>query len=290
MAQPFLVVTLLAASSIGLPAETAPAAESMSAPPRFELFPRDRLYRRHLADPSDPGMGVEWLAVDEVAVPDSGDARFQLSLGGIFGVVRWRPRGWAAGGTELGILAGFDGQFDMDRGYDNLGWDGLYGLMVSARAAGPWALRGGIKHTSSHVGDEYAERTGRRRIDYTREELVAAVARDIGACCRVYLESAWGYELRNEELQQPARAQLGVELEPPPGFWNGRLGWYLAVDAGAWEESDWELDWNAQVGVVFPAGDRRWRLALSYRRGSVPIGEHFQHRESYIGAGLLLDL
>ena len=82
-------------------------------------------------------MGVEWLAVDEAEVPDSGDARFQLSLGGIFGVVRWRPGGWAEGGVEIGILAGFDGQFDMDRGYDNIGWDGLYGLMLSARGAGP---------------------------------------------------------------------------------------------------------------------------------------------------------
>jgi hypothetical protein len=288
-----LVAILFAATSVaGQTAtqpdgvEAKPAAES----PRIELFPRDRLYRRHLADPGDPGMGVEWLAVQDVGLPDSGDTRFQLSLGGIFGLVRVRPRGWSEGGIEVGILAGFDGQFDVDESYDNLGWDGLYGLMLSAAASGPWSFRGGVKHTSSHVGDEYAERTGRRRIDYTREELAAAVARRLGQCCRLYLEGAWAYELRNEELQQPARAQLGVELEPPPALWGKRFGWYAALDAAGWEESDWEVEWNARAGLVFPAGDREWRLALSYRRGSVPIGELFQHRESYLGAGLLLDL
>jgi hypothetical protein len=265
----------------------ADAAERVS---RLELFPRDRLYQRHLADPSDPGMGVEWLVLDEVDVPESGDARFQLALGGIFGLVRLRPPGWQDGGVEVGILAGFVGQFDADHGYDNLGWDGFYGLMLSTSRGGPWAFRGGIKHTSSHVGDEYAERTGRRRIDYTREELAVAVSRRLDRCCRAYVEGAWGYELRNQDLQAPGRAQVGFEVEPPPKLWDGRVGWYIAVDAGAYEESDWQVDWSSRFGLALPSPDRTWRLAFTWRRGRVPLGEHSQHRESYFGAGLLLDL
>ncbi|HUP24165.1 MAG TPA: DUF1207 domain-containing protein [Thermoanaerobaculia bacterium] len=263
------------------------AAERAS---RLELFPRDRLYQRHVADPLDPGMGVEWLVFDEVDVPDSGDARFQLSLGGIFGLVRLRPSGGQEGGVELGILAGFVGQFDADRGYDNLGWDGFYGLVLSTSRGGPWALRGGIKHTSSHLGDEYVERTGRRRIDYTREELAVAVSRRLEACCRLYVEGAWGYELRNRELQEPGRVQAGLEVEPPPSLWSGRVGWYVALDVGGYEESDWQVDWSARAGLALPAPGRTWRVALSWRRGRVPLGEHSQHRESYFGAGLLLDL
>jgi hypothetical protein len=267
------------------------AADGTCEPsPRVELFPRGHLYRRHVADPEDPGFGVEWLVLDEVGVPESGDRRVQISLGGIFGIVRVRPRGWAEGGVELGVLAGFDGQFDIDHGYDNVGWHGLYGLTIAVNAGGPWALRAGVKHTSSHVGDEYAERTGRRRIGYTREELVAAVSRRFSSCCRAYLEGGWGYELRNQDLQEPGRAQVGVEVEPPPRYWNDRAGWYLAVDAGGYEESDWEVDWSARAGLAFPVADRLWRLTLSYRDGRVPIGELFQHRESYFGAGLLLDL
>lgn len=292
-----VTLELLSSESFVVAASTAPRQPSTVAgdeggepAPRFELFPRGRLYRRHVADPNDPGFGVEWLAFDEVGAPDSGDTRFQLSLGGIFGLVRLRPRAWSEGGVELGILAGFDGQFDIDHAYDNLGWDGLYGLSVAWSAGGPWAFRAGLKHTSSHIGDEYIERTGRQRIGYTREELIAAAARRIGSCCRAYVEGGWGHDLRNQELQEPGRAQVGLEVEPPPSFWRERGGWFVAVDATAWEESDWEVDWSAQGGLVFPSEDRRWRLALSYRRGRVPIGELFQHRESYLGAGLLLDL
>ena len=36
------------------------------------------------------------------------------------------------------------------------------------------------------------------------------------------------------------------------------------MDAGAWEENDWDVDWNAQAGLIFPLADRRWRMALSY--------------------------
>ena len=51
------------------------------------------------------------------------------------------------------------------------------------------------RHASSHVGDEYAERTGRTRIVYTRNELAGGISQKIDDWWRAYGEVGWGYSL-----------------------------------------------------------------------------------------------
>ncbi len=51
------------------------------------------------------------------------------------------------------------------------------------------------------MGDEYAERTGRLRINYTREEFLAGISGELGDRWRVYGEAAYGYDLRSETNQ-----------------------------------------------------------------------------------------
>jgi hypothetical protein len=63
-----------------------------------------------------------------------------------------------------------------------------------------------------------------------------------------------------------------------------------SADANAWEERDWEADLSAQVGLLYPAGDRRWRAGIGYHDGRVPIGEFFQDSERYRSFGLWLDV
>ena len=65
------------------------------------------------------------------------------------------------------------------------------------------------QHLSSHVGDEYAERTGRRRIAYTRNELAGGISERIGERWRAYGEIGWGYSKKNDNLQEPGRLQGG---------------------------------------------------------------------------------
>ena len=65
------------------------------------------------------------------------------------------------------------------------------------------------QHLSSHVGDEYAERTGRRRIAYTRNELAGGISERLGERWRAYGEIGWGYSLKNNDLQEPGRVQGG---------------------------------------------------------------------------------
>jgi hypothetical protein len=257
------------------------AAGEVGAEP-FRLFPATNLYPGYVADPRRPQFGVALLAFPDPRIADSGDQRVGLKLGGRFGLVR--VQGW-----QLDIEAGFTGQFDIDHSLDNIGWDGIYGFLLSSDLGHGVQVQVGGKHISSHVGDEYAERTGRRRIDYTREELAAGAAWSIDGRWRTYAEVGWGFAPREEVGQEPGRLQLGVEHEAAGSLGGGRAGWYAALDLGAFEERGWQVDPSLQIGLLVPSGDRRWRTGLTVHTGGVPLGEFFREDETYIALGLWLD-
>jgi hypothetical protein len=252
-----------------------------SAQADFQFFPSSNLYPHYIADPRRPEFGLTILGFPEPEIPDSGDRRVGLKLGGRFGLLR-------LGGLQVDIEAGFTGQFDFEHSMDNIGWDGTYGLLVSSALGNDVSIQFGTKHISSHVGDEYAERTGRRRIEYTREELIAGAAWSIDERWRTYGEAGWGYKTKEEIGQERGRLQLGLEHEAPGSLGNGRVGWYAALDLQAFAERDWQVDPTLQAGFLVPAGDRRWRVGIAVHDGAVPIGEFYQVDEPYIALGLWL--
>jgi hypothetical protein len=254
------------------------------------FFPSGNLYPPYAADVHRIGFGVQWLNFTDTQIPDSGDTRVGIRAGGRFGIARLSPEGEEGRAWQVDIEGGFNAQFDADHSLDNIGWDGRYGLSVTTAKTAQPALKFGVLHDSSHVGDEYMQRTGRTRIGYTRHELVAGVSWIPVGRFRIYTEGAWGYELSNKELQKPGRGQLGVEYESSSTLWNNRMGWYAAADFSATEERDWRIDFSMQAGNVIRAGGRTWRFGIEWYNGRPPIGEFFQYTERYLGLGLTIDL
>lgn len=252
--------------------------------------PRERFFPEAVADIEGARFGATTLSVSDPDLEGAGGRRFFLELGSRLGIAQWTtPRSrWQ--GLRIELEVGFQGQFDPTKNYDNLGWDGVYGLWVSTASRDGTALRAGLHHISSHVGDEYAEATGRRRLEYTREELLVSVSRELDFGFRVYGEAGWAWELRNPDAQEASRGRVGVERFAPPRLFGDRAGWYFALDLAAWEERGWDLETTAQLGLWFPAGDRRWRLGLAFHDGALPIGELLPATETSVGAGLWLDL
>lgn len=259
-------------SLVGHPADAVPS---------FQFFPSEISYPGYIADPRRPEFGVAVLGFPDPRIPDSGDLRVGLKLGGRFGLLRF-------GRWQFDIEPGFIGQFDIEHSLDNIGWDGLYNFLFSTALRDDLHVQIGTKHVSSHVGDEYAERTGRRRIDYTREELAAGAVWSVAPRWRTYAEAGWGFAPKEEIGQEPGRLQLGLEHEAPGSLGQGRLGWYAALDLQAMEERDWQPDPSLQVGLLVPAGDRRWRVGLGVHEGTVPLGEFYRVDETYIALGLWL--
>lgn len=253
------------------------------------LFPVTELYPPYIADPHRAGFGFQFMSVSDVAIPDAGDSRYAIRVGGRLGLLR---RGAVAqpGSWQLSVDAGFSGQFDTDHSADNIGWDGIYGLTLAWAIRPDLRVKVGTMHWSSHVGDEYAERTGRRRINYTRGEYLAGASWQFADRWRAYADYGHAYDIRNDELQQPGRAQTGLEYESPRRLWSGRAGWYAALDVSATEERDWKLDRALQAGFAVQAGERRWRFGIEHYRGRPPMGEFFQFTETYTALGLWMEL
>ncbi len=250
-------------------------------------FPTTFNYGPYLADlrlSAESLIGLMSVADEEI--PGSGSPRTYLKAGGLFGVYR---HDGSLSDWQIDIAAALaSAQFDLDNSYDNIGWDGIVGVIGSWVMEGGTGFRFGWRHDSSHVGDEYAERTGRLRIDYTREEFLAGIERFLGARLRVYGEAAWATTMATHE-QDPLRLQVGGEFKAPGTALRGHGGWYGALNLASYSEKDFQVDVTVQGGVFFDSDPRQWRLAVTLHHGTVTIGEFFEHDETYVLLGVHLN-
>jgi hypothetical protein len=272
--------------------DSAPAHGEAAAPNRrwrVEVAPPADFYPQYIADSIRAQSALLVAMVDDTEIPESGDGRFILRLGGRFAMVRVHPTDKPDVGCQLDFEGGFSGHFDTDHSLDNIGWDGFFGLQLSWKPTEELGFRFGTLHDSAHVGDEYAERTGRQRIGYTREELNLGVSWAVNPWWRLYAEGGYGYTIK--EFQEPLRAQAGVEYLGVRTFFGGRLSWYTAFDLRAYEENDWDVRTTAQLGLILPfkRGTGRYRFALEYSDGRSALGEFFFRDESYLAFGWYFD-
>lgn len=259
------------------------------SPWTFNFFSDDHLYPHYIANPIRSSFSFQAQYFSYSEIPQSTDRRFDLNMGGIFSLIRLQPDNDPLRGFELSLEAGFRGQFDTGHSEDNIGWDGHYALYLDYRHNQKIAYRLGLHHTSSHVGDEYAERTGRQRINYTRQEVRLGSTWSVTNHWQTYVEIARSYDLRNKTLQQSGRAELGLQYDHP-GFFTNRIGGYAAIDISAYEENNWSANTTLQAGINWPTAKRQWRLGIEYYDGRSQLGEFFQFHEKYLSLGLWLDL
>ena len=253
----------------------------------LHLFPSGDFYRPYAADQHRTGFGIQKLHVIDGKIANTGSSRYALKAGGYFGVVRIQPSDDADVGLQLNIGGGLDGQFDLDNFEDNIGWNGHYGMILTAAPVKSLAFKLGLIHISGHVGDEFVQRTGRGRIGYTRMELASGVSWAIDRNWRTYAEYGWGYELNNIQLQRPGRVQFGLEYEYL--LWRN-MGCYAAANFSAMQERAWSFDKTLQLGLVSHSGQRTWRFGFEISKGRPTMSEFFQDTETYTSFGLWLDL
>ena len=259
---------------------------------RTVFSPGSDLYPRYIANPRRPMFSLSRLWMIESSIPQAGDNRLMLRLGGRYGFFRVHPKNDPDKGFQFDLEGAFLGVFDIDNALDNIGWDGLYGALFTWGNGKGLSLKFGTKHDSSHVGDEYAERTGRQRIHYTREELLLGASSAGLKYWRIYGETGYAYDMRNKVLQKRWRLESGIEFEDARRWWNGRAGYYAALDITSYEESDWQADVTIQAGLVIPVWklSRTYRFGLEYYNGRSLIGEFFLFDESYFSLGFWMDL
>lgn len=300
IAQAYVTAAVLGLACCTVSAQTVPAEGGAwpTEPPPYavtddrsiRLFPPGDIYPVYVADPHRPTNAAAVGFYSRTEVNDTTSPRPSLAGGGRIGMVRFDSS--APGGRfwQVSIEAGLDAMFDSQHRNDAIGWDGNYGLTVTTAAAeSTLGWKFAILHLSSHLGDEFAERTGALRVNYTREEAAVGVAWRFRPRWRAYGELGYAYLMRSEG-QQRGRWQGGLEYEAPPAVFGDRMAWYWAVDLSAMSERDWRVDHSVQTGLVMHSSGHAYRLYAHWYNGRVPLGQFYQLTEASLAIGMRLDL
>lgn len=285
-----LISFMVLIQSTPLWAEQAGDQSNKTQAKPLQLAPTGHIYSPYLADQKRVTFGLQLLYVSQTDIPATSSQRFALRMGGRLELFNWQNPSDPQQQLQANFEVGFRGHFDTRYSQDNTGWDGNYGLLFSYKGNDTVAWRFGVYHNSSHVGDEYVERTGRRRIGYTREEILAGMQVNLTPRWQYYLEAGYGYNADEKPLQDYKRAQTGIQYQQTRLSSSKRLGWYAGLDLTSYEERNWDINKALQIGFAFDADPHVWRVAFDYYRGQSVLGEFFQHDEEYAGIGLYLDI
>ena len=253
------------------------------------LFPSGDIYSPYVADPHRPTNIIEESAILGGGITGMESPVTRLAAGGRFGVLRIGRSARGGRSWQVSLEAGLDALFDSQNRLDVVGWDGNYGLTVTTASSGPLALKIAVLHVSAHVGDEHFTRTGRTRINYTREEVSVGARWRWSPRWHMYGETGVAYRTGDPSLE-PWRAQAGLEWDSGPGPCGKRIACYAAADVLAMQERDWRVDATINFGILTHGVGRTTRIFLEWHDGRPTVNEFFQDSVTSLSLGLKIDL
>jgi hypothetical protein len=147
------------------------------------------------------------------------------------------------------------------------------GLRLLARLRGLEA-RAELYHVSSHLGDEFLERTGREPISTSREGVELLLQLRPAPGLRVY--GGPGAVVRSTEDLEAASLRAGAEWRGEGVRW-GPFSPYVSAEAYAWDELSWDPTLSSEAGVSF--GDGTFHLAFTAGTGPSRAEQFFREAD-----------
>jgi hypothetical protein len=266
------------------------AASLMAAPAGAQqrLFPEVPSFELPQASPRVHGVVGRLISA---RLGDSGFGRepeAEVGIGEDFPVLALR-RG--ARPVTLGFGTQVYGRFSLgDRKSALISNDWVVGLNTTA-LLGAWRITGELYHESSHLGDEYGNRFGASRLDWTREVVAIWATYGRGP---VRVTGNLSYVLIDEiDLERPGAA-LAADYEGRPfgAFLGGRLRPVGGVFFESAAATSWRISGSVKLGlaVASGAGGRELGIALIAHDGLSTQRQFFRRESRYIGAELRFDL
>jgi hypothetical protein len=236
-----------------------------------ELLPAGhRLFGVLLADPTTPVAAVRVL--NQVG----GRTYAEINIGDEFGLVSS-----GGGAVQLGVAAGVAGRFDLSaetRDFQVADYTLLLPLDV---ALGPLALRTAYQHVSSHLGDDYLDRTHapdpKRSVDELRVTAAWRFAPLAGTTARLYAGGGLAFNVLPDDAGT-GRVQAGVEL--------ARGGLFAAADLQLLERAHWKRSFTARAGWALAGAVATARIFVEYFAGPQPYLAFYDSPESRWALGL----
>ncbi len=247
------------------------------------LLPDGLLWHSYLAGPHEPRFST-------VIFGDTDDGIFwDATVGGRVGFLRY---GTAGSKHPQGFQWDLEGavmtRLDLLHAEDVESMDYRFGTEITA-AEGPWAMKFGYFHISSHVGDEYLIRNPTfSRINYVTESLVWGTSYSPLLAVRLYGEVAGAFKASGGA--KPFQFQTGMEYTPVArNAFQGAP--FAAINLNLRESVDYDVSTTIQLGWMYqgPTSDRRFRVGLQYGAGPTSQFAFFPRREEYLGGGVWFD-
>ncbi len=193
--------------------------------------------------------------------------------------------------VTLGFGSQVYGRFSLgDRKSALISNDWVVGLNTTA-SLGAWMITGEVYHESSHLGDEYGDRFGASRLDWTREVASAWVSYGTGP---VRVSGNLSYVLIDELKLDRTGLALAVDFQGRPlgSVLGGRLRPVGGVFFDGTAATTWRIGGSAKVGVALAstANGREIGIALIAHDGLSTQRQFFRRESRYVGAELRFDL
>lgn len=280
---------LLGESWIGKPQEEPlprPNRESLAFDWVVAFSPDRDLYLTYLADPrqSRSGSKVQFpLRRDD----REDNVKIENVLGGHRPLVGWSDPAHPEVEMQLLIEAAVFSRFDIGEAWDLDAADYRFGFPFLYRV-GEVVLKIHPYHITSHLGDEFISREGRKRDSYHLDELAVGVSSATDAPWRIYAEL--GIAVYTGPETSSGRAQVGAEYFFAPI--SERVTPFVALDLQTRNEIDWSWNAAAMVGLMLApkSGDGHGlRGTLEYYRGNDVQTQFKSDREQFLALGFAAD-
>lgn len=221
-----------------------------------------------LADPRTPFNHLKFFAFEDNDEEES-LLGAEAALTHNVGFERWTGED----GThyQLTCAAGVFSQFQESiNDFELVSSDFFVGIPLEIRT-GNHGIRGEVYHLSSHLGDEFQERTNRDRISFSHESL--------------RLDYFW-YGLPHTrfyvEYQYALRIDPDVDRNIAGGGFDYQHGpWLVALDSKFKQRNDWEPATNLQI--IRKTGIGSLQAGLEFFDGPLPVGQFFRDERTYAG-------
>lgn len=258
------------------------AGAQQAASRSLQLLPDGALYPVYAAGAKEPRLSASFIADAD------GDTYLDAALGGRFGVLRYGTESQEGSAIwQLDVEASVHPRLNVSRIRQAMeSADFRFALPLSTRR-GPWALKLGYYHISSHVGDEFLERNPRFvRVNYVRDAVLTGVTYQPTPDWALYTEIAYAVYVAGGA--EPWEVQLGTEYRPARAGCGGCSRPFVAVHGHLRQEVDFDGSFSVTAGWEWRSAwaDRYLRVGLEYHGGKSSQLEFFDRDEDLFGVGI----
>ncbi len=255
---------------------------------RRRLFPERALLPMLFAGPRDPVSRADLVFVTDN--PDSlgSGVEAEVALGAavpVFLLAGKSPSDALLVGVEAAVFGRFGFQVT-ERPLINTDW--VFAVPIVWHRGAHW-VRLRYFHTSSHLGDEYAQRFEVESVNFSRDAVDAMGYLQLPPAVGAYAGLRYAYSVHPEESRRwtvRAGAQLGS------GRGDGFVLPFGSLDVELDQDVAWEPRVNVQAGVWLPpvSGRRAGRIGAGLLTGPSPLGQFQGLRTTQITVGVALSL